>query len=122
MVSNASPERKWCDCNRLDAAVEEFDHAVGLGMRRRGEAVLDAEVGAKLIKRVLAGGAAFAQTEQPIGEFAAIIGQHRADADRAGAFQVAQKSAGVGGGFGFIDMDEHPAGRPVNRHEDSSAI
>ena len=45
------------------------------------------------------------------------LGQYCADADRAGAFEVAQEPAGVGGGFGFTDPDEHPAGRPINGDE-----
>ena len=51
--------------------------------------MFDSEFGAELIKLVPAGGATFAQTEQPVGEFAAIISQDGADADRAGAFQIA---------------------------------
>ena len=50
----------------LDAAVEAFDHAVGLGVLRRGEAVFDAEVAAQLVERVLAGGRAPAQAEQTV--------------------------------------------------------
>ena len=45
----------------LDAPVEAFDHAVGLRMHRRCQAMFDTEVGAKLIELVPAGGAAFAQ-------------------------------------------------------------
>ena len=44
----------------LDASVEAFDHAIGLGVLWRGEAVFDAEVAAELIERVLAGGRACA--------------------------------------------------------------
>ena len=44
----------------FDAAVEAFDHAVGLGVLRRGEAVFDAKVRAQLVERVLAGGRACA--------------------------------------------------------------
>ena len=52
----------------FDAAVEPFDHAVGLGVLRWGEAVVDAEVAAELVKLVLATGRAFAQTEAAVGE------------------------------------------------------
>ena len=47
----------------LDPAIEPLDHAVGLRMLRRGQAVFDAEVAAQQIKLVLAGGVALAQTE-----------------------------------------------------------
>ena len=56
----------------FDASVEALDHAVGLRMLWRGEAVFDAKVAAQLIKLVLAGGRALAQAEQAVGELLAI--------------------------------------------------
>ena len=53
----------------LDAAVEALDHAVGLGVHRRRQAVLDAEVGAEQVELVLSRRGAFAQTEETVGEF-----------------------------------------------------
>ena len=73
----------------LDPTVEALDHAIGLRVRRRAEAMLDAKLGAEPIELVLAGGAAPAQAEQAVGEFAAAIGLGGADAQRASAFQVA---------------------------------
>jgi len=52
----------------LDASVEPLDHAVCLWPHRRGQAVLDAELGAEQVELVLSGGAAFAQAEQPVGK------------------------------------------------------
>ena len=114
----------------LDASVESLDHAVGLRVLRRGQAMVNAEVAAQLVEVVLAGGGPFAQTEQAVGEFAAArhwartngavngsLGQHRANPHRAGPFQVTQKPAGIGGGLGFIDADEDPAGCPINGHK-----
>lgn len=43
-----------------------------LGVLRRGEAVFDAEVGAKKVEFVVTGGTALAQAEQAVGEFLAI--------------------------------------------------
>jgi hypothetical protein len=91
------------------------------GEARRGEAVLDARVCAELVELVLAGGNAFAQAEQAVGELLAIVGKHGADAHRAGAFQVAQEAAGVGSGLGLEDADEDPAGRAVDGHEQVAA-
>ena len=51
-----------------------LDHAVGLGVHRRAEAVLDAEIIAKPVEIVLTGCRSLAQAEQPIGEFLTIIG------------------------------------------------
>ncbi len=98
----------------LDPSVESLNHAARRGngppdgflirltlrVLRRGQTVLDAEVNAEQVEFVLAGGGPFAQTEQAVGEFLAIIGQHRPDVDRAGPFQVAQEPAGIGGGLG----------------------
>jgi len=61
--------------------------------------VLDAQVTAQFIEFVLPGRAAFAQTEQAVGEFLAIIGEKGPDLHRAGPFQIAQKVAGAGGGL-----------------------
>ena len=52
----------------LDAAVEPLDHAVGLGVLRRGQAVFDAKVAAQQIEVVLATGRVLAQTEETVGE------------------------------------------------------
>jgi hypothetical protein len=79
------------------------------------------------IELVLAGGLAFAQAEQAVGELLAIVGQYRADVPWAGAFEVAQEASRICGGPGFVDADEHPGGaRSIAtkryRREDSSAI
>ena len=52
-----------------------FDPTVGLRVAGWAEAVFDADVGAEPVERVLAAGAALAQAEQAVGEFAAIVGQ-----------------------------------------------
>ena len=101
-------------------AIAERD-AVRLGMLRRCQTVLYAQFGTELVELVLAGGAAFAQAERAVGKFLPVIGQDRPDPDWAGPFQIAQKAAGIGGGLGFKDPDEHPAGRPINRHEQAAA-
>ena len=74
----------------LDAAVEPLDHAVGLGMLRRGQAVLDAEVTAEQVERVLAGGCALAQADQAVGELFSVIRKYGADPDRAVPFEIAR--------------------------------
>ena len=56
----------------FDPSVEALDHAVGMAMLWRCEAMLDAGVGAELAERVLACCGAFAQAEQAVGEFAAL--------------------------------------------------
>ena len=113
----------------LDAAVEAFDHAVGLWVHRWRQAMFDTQIGAELIEFVPAGGAALAQTEQAVGELLAIVGQDGTDADRTGAFEIAQVEptsaigsspmarAGVGCGRGVVDADKDPPRRPVDGDE-----
>ncbi len=105
----------------LYPTVEALDHATGLRMLGRGQAVFDAEVCAEPVKLVPAGGLSFAQTEQAVGESLAIIGENGADAQRAGTSQIAQKAAGIGGCLGFVDADEYSAGGPINRYEQVAA-
>ncbi|WP_169308856.1 hypothetical protein [Paracoccus gahaiensis] len=52
----------------LDPAVEASNHAVGLHAHGRGQAMLDAEIGAEAGEIVVAGGAPAAEAEQKIGE------------------------------------------------------
>ena len=101
----------------LDPAFEPLDQAVGLQTRGRGQSVLDAKLGAKLVEIELAIGLALAKAEQTVGRYLGIVGQNRAHAQRAGLFQITQKAARVDGCFGTIDADEHPARCPVDRHE-----
>ena len=66
---------KWWLCSTSSMRPPKaLDHAVGLGVHRRAEAVLDAEIIAKPVKIVLTGCRSLAQAEQPIGEFLTIIG------------------------------------------------
>ena len=73
----------------LDAAVASLDHAIGLRVRRRGQAGLDAEVAAEQVERVLAGGCALAQAELAVGELFSVIRKYGADPYRAGPFEIA---------------------------------
>ena len=64
------------------------------GLRRfqRRQPVLDLQRGAEEpVELVATGGGAFTRAKEPVGELLAIIGQNRADAQRACAFQIAQE-------------------------------
>ena len=74
--------------------------------------MLDAQLGAELIELVLACCGAFAQAEEPVGEFLAVVREYGPDADRAGALQVAQEPSGIGCGPGLEDADA-PGAPPV---------
>ena len=54
-------------------------------MLRRGQTILDAQIRPQPIELVLAGGSAFAQTEQAVGKLLAIFRKYGADADRTAA-------------------------------------
>ena len=58
-----------------DAAVEAFDHAVGLGMFGLDQPVVDAVRGAGLIEGVPAGRLALAGGAEAVGELLAVVGE-----------------------------------------------
>ena len=58
----------------FDPSVEAFDHSIGLWGFRRGQTVLDVEVSAGAVERVLAGRGALAQAEKAIGKLLPVIG------------------------------------------------
>ena len=59
----------------LDPSVEPLNHAIRLRAHRGRQAVLDAEIIAKTVELVVAGGGATAQAEEPVGEFLSIARQ-----------------------------------------------
>ena len=66
---------KWWLCSTSSMRPPKaLDHAIGLRVHRRRQAVLDAEIIAKPVEIVLTGCRSLAQAEQPIGEFLTIIG------------------------------------------------
>jgi hypothetical protein len=101
----------------LDPAIEAFDHTIGLRVHRRGQAMLDTEVDAEAVEIVVAGGPPAAKSEQTIGELLAVVGEHTGDRHRRGAFQIAQKTAGVGSSLGWVNAHEDPSRGAVDGHE-----
>ena len=59
----------------LDPAVEPLHHAICLRAPWRGQAVVDAELGAEQVKLVGAGGGAAAEVKETVGEFLAVARQ-----------------------------------------------
>ena len=102
----------------LDPTVEAFDHAVCLGRFRRGEAVLDGELGAELVELVLARCSTLAQAKEAISELFSVVCKDRADADRAGTLQVAQEAPGIRRSLCLEDADENPSCCAVDGHEE----
>jgi hypothetical protein len=104
-----------------EPAVEAFDHAVGLGMERAGEAVLDAMVRADPVEGVASAGAALprpAGASETVGELGAVVGEDGDDLvreDRDEAFEAAGDGLGVTRGD---DLDVDEAGGAVDGDED----
>ena len=88
-----------------NAAVEALNHAVGLGMARRDEAVLKVLLVADLIAAVLAGRFPFAGGATAIGEFLAVIRQDLGDLKGSGLEEVGQEALGAGRGLFRQDLD-----------------
>ena len=104
-----------------DAPIEAFDHAIGLRMLGRDQAVLDLVFQASLVEGMVACGFSFAGGAKPVGELLAVIGQHLLDGEGAVRHQVFQE--GGGGGCLLVGMDfpvDPPAG-PVDGHEQIAA-
>ena len=56
----------------LDPAIEALNHAVGLWMHGRGQAMFNTEVGTEAIEVVVSRGGPAAKAEQTIGELLAV--------------------------------------------------
>jgi len=80
--------------NRCDPAIEALGHAVGLRATRLGEAVLDAQGMAALIKLVSSTGRFLSRAKQAISEPFAIVDQQPGYLDRAGLAQGCQERFG----------------------------
>ena len=81
----------------FDQAIEPLNHAVCLRPHWWREAMLDAEIGAKLVKLMLSRGRAFAQAKQSVGKSLAVVGQYSGDLNWCHAGQIAQEAARIGG-------------------------
>lgn len=103
-----------------DAAVEALHHAVGLGMARRSQAVLDAHAGADLVEGAPAAGLLVLRREA-VGELRAVVGQDLGDLDRRGQLETAQEVDAAVLGHVAVDLQEHPARGAVDGHKQVAA-
>ena len=100
-----------------DATVEALDHAIGLGMSGRDEAVRDLVPGADPIEGMVAGRLAWSGGAEAVGNRRAVIREHRGDRERRGLDQAVEKGAGMVGAFGRQDLDVDPARGAVDGGE-----
>ena len=83
--------------------------------------MLDAKLGAELVELVLPCRGALAQAKKAVGKIFSVVCEDRADADWAGAFEVAQKAPRIGCRLCCKYADKDPAGRPVDGDEQVAA-
>ena len=105
-----------------DAAIAALDHAVGLGMARRDEAVLNVLCGTAPVAAMLARRFARAGSATAVGKLLAVIGQDLADPEGGRLEEVAQEALGAGGGPFGQDLDLNPACGAVDDGEEITAL
>ena len=101
-----------------EAAVEAFDHAVGLRPEGPDEAVPDMAAGAQAIDGVVTGGSlgrfVFFVDGEAVGPFAAIIGQDGVDGDREGGEEAFEKGGGGSGVAARVDFEIDKTGGAID--------
>src|SRR5450759_334370 len=109
--------------NVADASVESLDHAMGLWMPRRNQAMLDPQQHALAIEGVLSGGC-LALAGETVGELAAvprrgssIVGQNLHDLHGRCGAQVAQEVGAADFALIGVESQIHSASGAVDRHE-----
>ena len=81
-----------------EAAIEAFDHAVGLRVTRRNQSMFDHQLLARHVKDMLAARDTVAADwvffllGKTVGELAGVVGEQFDDADRASVFSLIRKS------------------------------
>lgn len=100
-----------------DTPVEALDHAIGSGRAWPGQALLNAQGLAQLVKLMVARGLALAAGKQPVGELFAVVGQNFLHLDWASLVQGVEKRASASSRLVALDLNEHPARGAVNGHE-----
>ena len=101
----------------FDPAIGPLNHAVCMRPHGWGKAMLDAEIGAKLVELMLSRCRALTQTKQPFGESLSVVGQYQGDLHRGWARQITQEAARIGSSLCWINADKDPACRPVDGHK-----
>ena len=103
-----------------DTAIEALDHAIGLGMTWRCQAVFDAHAGADFVEHMSAAGLLIFVRET-VRELRAIVGQDLADFDGRSLFETAQEIDAAGVTHVMVNMQEDPARGAVDGHEQIAA-
>ena len=83
--------------------------------------MLDVQVGTELVELVLARLSTLAQAEEAIGKLFSIVRENRANADRAGTFQVSQEAPSIRRSLYLENADENPTRRAVYGHKQIAA-
>ena len=99
-----------------DAAVESLDHAVGLRMARRTQAVLDGQFRAAPVECVFSAWR-LRLAGEAVGELTAVVGEHGLDLHRRGLVQATQEVGCGGFVLAGVDAQIDPARGAVDGHE-----
>ena len=106
-----------------DAAIEAFDHAVGVRVTRRNQSMFDHQLLAQHVKDMLAARDTLAADRvfflagQTVGELAAVVTEQFDDGDRASVFQFEQEVGAAAVALVGIDFHEGLALGAVNGDE-----
>ena len=91
--------------------------ALVLGVLGVGQAMLDAELLAQLVKLVIPRGLALTRGKQVVRELFAVVGQQFDNLERASLVQRFEEAVCAGRRFVFFDRHKHPARGPVDGYE-----
>ncbi len=104
-----------------DAAIEAFDHTVGLGVSGGAEAVLDAQFSADEVEGVIARDLLVGAGES-VRELAAIVGQHLLDHHGCSTFEAPQEVRAADLSLVTIDAKVDPSRGTINGDEQVTSI
>ncbi len=105
-----------------NAAIEAFDHAVGLWGPGLDEAMLDTVIGADSIEGVGAGRVALAGGAEAVGKLLAVVGEELVDGKGSLIDQALEEAAGGGCRLILEDFHVNPAGCAINGGEQIRAL
>ena len=103
-----------------DTAIEALDHAIGLWMTRRRQAVFDTHASTDFVE-YMAAARLLVFVRETFGELRAIVGQDLADFDGRSLFESAQEVDTAGVAHVMVNMQEDPARGAVDGYEKIAA-
>ena len=100
----------------IEAPIEALDHSVGLRLAWSDQAMIDAELGADQIERMLARRRPFL-TRESVRERTAAVGEDRLDVHSRGLVEAAQKVGAAGVCLIAVGAHVDPARGTINDYQ-----